>query len=96
MLTDLPKECIREIMLRLSDHRDILHLGQCNLDLYYMSLDISIWERLAQYHFSEKQMLNFISDDDLGEGTDWHSVYQKCHRLVGHRTKNDTAHICRI
>ena len=96
MLTDLPKECIREIMLRLSDHRDILHLGQCNLDLYYMSLDISIWERLAQYHFSEKQMLNFISDDDLGEGTDWHSVYQKCQRLVGHRTKNDTAHICRI
>ena len=75
-------------MLRLSDHRDILHLGQCNLDLYYMSLDISIWERLAQYHFSEKQMLNFISDDDLGEGTDWHSVYQKCHRLVCHRAKN--------
>lgn len=26
-LLDLPKECIIEIMMKLSDHRDLIHLG---------------------------------------------------------------------
>lgn len=83
MFTDLPKECIREIMLNFSDHRDLLHLGQCNLDLYYMTQDVSLWEHLTQFHFTEKQMLNFICEDDLGEGTNWETVFQKCHKKHG-------------
>ena len=69
-------------MLRLNDHRDLLHLGQCNLDLYYMSLDASLWERLAQTHFTEKQLLSVMSEEDFGEGTDWCSVHQKCYKYV--------------
>ena len=80
MFMDLPKECIREIMLNFSDHRDLVHLGQCNRDLYYMTQDMSLWERLTQFHFTEKQMLNFICEDDIGEGTNWLSVFEKCHR----------------
>lgn len=95
MFMDLPKECIREIMLGFSEPRDLLRLGQCNLDLYYMTQDMSLWENLAQFHFTEKQMLNFLSEEDIGEGTEWRNVFKKCHRKYGSKkVYGDSVGLC--
>ncbi|XP_053396481.1 F-box only protein 25-like [Mercenaria mercenaria] len=96
-LTDLPKECIREIMLKLSDHRDIINLGKTCSELYYVTQDSSIWQKLVQYHFSEKQMSMFIEDTEYIDSTVsvWQHLHHKCSKKFGlKKTYTDQLVIC--
>lgn len=96
-LTDLPKECIREIMLRLTDHKDIINLGKTCSDLYYMTQDSSIWQKLVQYHFTEKQMYTFIEDTEYIDtsASVWQQLHAKCSKKYGLKKKyTDQLVIC--
>lgn len=96
-LTDLPKECIREILLRVSDHKDLINLGRTCSELYYMIQDSSIWQRLVQYHFTEKQMTVFIEDTEYTDSdvSVWQHLQHKCSRKFGlKRPYTDQLVIC--
>ncbi|KAL4228439.1 F-box only protein 32 [Mactra antiquata] len=83
-LMDLPKECIREIISKLSDHKDIVNLGQTCWDMYYMAEESNIWEKLVQYHFNEKQIDTFIGATDCLSSTClWQDLHNKCYRKYG-------------
>lgn len=82
-LTDLPKECLREIILKFSDHRDIIHLGQTCWDLYYMCQDTTVWEKITQYNYTEKQMTTFHENTDYSDWTAWQQLYHSCFRKYG-------------
>lgn len=82
-LTDLPKEVVREILLKLSDHRDIVHLGQTCTDMYYMTDDSSLWQQLVQYHFTEKQINTFIEESVDSTVSVWQQLHMRCYRNFG-------------
>ncbi|KAL3869100.1 hypothetical protein ACJMK2_041825 [Sinanodonta woodiana] len=81
-LLDLPKECLYNIISRLTDHRDIIWLGSANSYLYELTHDPFIWEKLCYYHFTEKQMMKYINVVD-DESLHWLSLYRKCSRKFG-------------
>ncbi|KAK3592058.1 hypothetical protein CHS0354_019314 [Potamilus streckersoni] len=83
-LLDLPKECLYNIISRLTDHRDIIMLGSANSYLYELTCDPFIWEKLCYYHFTEKQMMKYIDVTD-DESHHWLSLYRKCSRKYGLR-----------
>ncbi|XP_052811940.1 F-box only protein 25-like [Mya arenaria] len=85
ILTDLPKECIFEIMLKFTDHRDVVNLGLACWDLYYMSRSTIVWEKLVPYHFTEKQMYTFAELEDHTEGEGLINLYRNCYKKFGLR-----------
>lgn len=53
---DLPEECVREILFRLADHRDLLSAAEaCGL-AQQLSAEQRLWKRLCRFHFSPVQI----------------------------------------
>jgi len=59
---DLPEECVREILFRLADHRDLLAAAEAYDIARKVSNEKRLWKRLCQFHFSTHQ-INFILDE---------------------------------
>lgn len=59
-LLDLPVSLQLNIMHRLSDGRDLVSLGQVCPDLGVLTEDRLLWKNLCQYHFTERQVPDFI------------------------------------
>lgn len=55
-LSDLPLHMLNNILYRFSDGWDIVTLGQVTPTLSMLSEDRSLWKKLCQYHFAEKQV----------------------------------------
>lgn len=62
-LFDLPKECLYNIISRLSNPMDILNLGQTCSYLNILCTDSLLWQQLCFLHFSEKQIASLTGDD---------------------------------
>lgn len=54
--TNLPTEMIREILLRLSDHRDLVNSAKASPVMRTMIDNQYIWKQLCRYHFNEQQL----------------------------------------
>ncbi|ELU04599.1 hypothetical protein CAPTEDRAFT_225834 [Capitella teleta] len=52
-LTDLPDDVLREILLRLPDHTDLLSMSEVDKRLQEVSNDEEIWKELTLFHFGE-------------------------------------------
>lgn len=86
-LTDLPTELIREILLRLSDYRDLLNSGQA-YDVMKALLDEQyIWKQLCYFHFTYQQIHNVLEN---GKGKlrysnriDWQQLFHHLRRKFG-------------
>ena len=53
---DLPEECVREILFRLADHRDLLSAAEaCGL-AQKLSAEQRLWKRLCRFHFTPVQI----------------------------------------
>ncbi|CAH0546973.1 unnamed protein product [Brassicogethes aeneus] len=77
----LPEECIREIILRLSDHRDLTSSSQsCKLMASIVD-EQRIWRELTQFHFSPRQIELVLPKDD--EKIEWKTVYHALKRTIG-------------
>jgi len=59
---DLPEECVREILFRLADHRDLLAAAEAYDIAHKVSAEKRLWKRLCRFHFSPHQ-INFILDE---------------------------------
>ena len=52
----LPEECIREILLKLSDPRDVESAGDTCAVMGAIARERRVWRELAQTHFTPQQI----------------------------------------
>lgn len=60
---DLPAELIRTILLQLSDYKDLMNSGQVNDTMKSFLDEQYIWRELCKYHFTNKQIKQFLSNN---------------------------------
>jgi F-box protein 25/32 len=60
----LPEECVREILLRLSDSKDLERAGRACQTMNTIAREKRVWRELVQTHFS-KQQVSFFNDFSL-------------------------------
>ncbi|VDI77568.1 F-box protein 25/32 [Mytilus galloprovincialis] len=80
MFLDLPKECVYNIISKLSNPKDILNLGQACSDLNIICKDSLLWQQLCFLHFSEKQVASLITDDLDYSDINWTHMFHVCKR----------------
>ena len=84
-LQDLPEECVRAILLRLTHHTDL----QCAGEAYSMMANIieekRIWQQLCKFHWSEEQVSYTIKCYPYLQQSplDWKKVYTRMKRCYG-------------
>lgn len=52
----LPEECIREVVLRLSDHRDLSAAADACDELTAIVNEQRVWRELTRFHFTKQQI----------------------------------------
>ena len=82
-MDELPPECVRDILLRLPDHKDLERCGDAWALMGQLVQDQQIWRRLTKHHFT-KQQIEFAIDKEELILTDWKKIYHKMRRY-GHR-----------
>ncbi|KAL5017398.1 hypothetical protein ScPMuIL_006987 [Solemya velum] len=93
--SDLPEECIRDILMCLTDHRDIIHTGQTNSVVQELSERQLLWKQLCFFHFTNKQLLIFLPEHMNEMMVDWKYIYRRCVKRFGKRdTFADMLAIC--
>lgn len=77
LINTLPEECIREILLRLSDPKDLERAGDTCLTMNTIAREKRVWRELVQTHFT-KQQIEFIMNEkpDLRGHKDWKIIYK--------------------
>merc|ERR1712223_2038151 len=55
-MESLPEECVREILCKLSDHRDVDNAGRTTPTMSYIVAEKRIWRELVQAHFTASQV----------------------------------------
>lgn len=55
-LQDLPEECIREIILRINDHRDLESSSAAWTLMAALASEQRVWRELTQFHFNQNQI----------------------------------------
>lgn len=80
-LHDLPEECIREIILRISDHRDLESSSAAWGLMASLVSEQRVWRELTNFHYTEMQ-IKFIFDklgilEEVKNVKDWKRVYHE-------------------
>ena len=60
LVSALPEECIREILLRLSDPRDLEQASKTCEAMKAVASEKRVWRELVQTHFTKMQVSFFI------------------------------------
>lgn len=79
-MSDLPDDCVREILARLTHHRDIINTGLTEERVFDLSQEKEIWKDLCLFHFDNFQILSLIADESQlqnYQSADWKSLYKK-------------------
>lgn len=80
-LLQLPEECIREIILRLSDHRDLTSSAQSCEQMASIVGEQRVWRELTKFHFTPQQIDLVLPKDS--EKIDWKNVYHLLKKTFG-------------
>ena len=76
LVSALPEECIREILLRLSDPKDVERAGDTCQTMSTIAREKRVWRELAQTHFTKQQIDSILADrPDLA--ADWKQLYKR-------------------
>lgn len=59
-LQDLPEECVREIILRINDHRDLEASSAAWTLMAALASEQRVWRELTQFHFTKPQIDQII------------------------------------
>ncbi|KAG1668873.1 F-box only protein 25 [Nymphon striatum] len=93
-LTDMPEEVVREILLRLSDHKDLQTCGQAYAVMQGLIEEQHIWRELCKFHFTEQQLKHIL--DQENSPRKWQQIYHKLRRKFGMREDYaETLYLCR-
>lgn len=71
----LPEECIREVILRLSDHKDLTASAQACEQMAAIVGEQRIWRELTKFHFTQQQ-IDLVLPKNENEKVDWKKIYQ--------------------
>ncbi|CAH1774209.1 unnamed protein product [Owenia fusiformis] len=84
-LSDLPDDCIRNILVQLSDHIDLVHSGETQQSMYNISSDNQMWKQMCLFHFNDVQLATMLQrlGGSFEEGVDWKLLYKKLVRRHG-------------
>ncbi|XP_064606241.1 F-box only protein 32-like [Liolophura sinensis] len=82
---DLPDDCIRDILFRLADHKDVLHTGMTNTSIYDMSQEVLLWKQLCMFHFTPMQLLTFLPQETQDDNPNWKYLYRRCVKRFGRK-----------
>ncbi|XP_060861713.1 F-box only protein 32 isoform X1 [Metopolophium dirhodum] len=80
----LPEECVREVLLRLADHRDLERSAHAWGVMARLVDELRIWRELCQFHFSPRQIQSVI-DSSPSTSEDWQLIYHKLRKCYGLR-----------
>ncbi|XP_074035132.1 F-box only protein 25 isoform X2 [Leptinotarsa decemlineata] len=80
-LLQLPEECIREIILRLSDHRDLTASAETCEQMASIVGEQRVWRELTKFHFTPQQI--DIAMPKSNDETDWKTVYHTLKKTYG-------------
>ncbi|KAF4528736.1 hypothetical protein B566_EDAN016904 [Ephemera danica] len=90
-LQSLPEECVREVLLRLSDHKDLQRAGEAWGVMQRVSDEERIWRELCHFHFTPAQLNKALEEataaatSEDNTTTDWQQLYHKLRRVYGLR-----------
>lgn len=78
-LTELPEECIRKIILQMSDHKDLESATSAWSLMAYIIQEQRIWRELSKFHFSQQQIDSILEKmsllDTLDRHRNWQTIY---------------------
>ena len=79
-LSDLPDDCVRQILLRFTDSQDIINTGLVDNRVFDLSQERTVWKDLCLFHFDNAQILSLTSNGvNLQNLTsaDWNTLYER-------------------
>ena len=84
LTSSLPEECIREIVLRLSDPKDVERVGDTCEVMRAVARERRVWRELVQTHYNPAQ-IEFVlkAKPELGQSKDWEALYKALRRKFG-------------
>lgn len=92
---NLPEECVREILLRLTDHKDLESSSKAYSVMSRVVDEQRIWRELTQFHFTQQQ-INFILNTMSTPVQDWQPVYHRLRKAFGLREEYaEVIQLCR-
>jgi len=93
----LPEECIREILLRLSDSADLVRAGEVMPTMSMIVKERRLWRELVQSHFTSLQVEFILSrQPELGEKKLYKDLYYALKKQFGLREEyTDLLEMCR-
>ncbi|XP_068618195.1 F-box only protein 25 isoform X2 [Battus philenor] len=95
-LHDLPEECIREIMLRISDHRDLDAASSAWSVMASVCSEQRVWRELVMFHFTQQQLNTVLTKEE--KDVDWKKLFHQLRKLYGLREEAqyaETLSLCR-
>lgn len=86
-LHDLPEECVREIILRITDYKDLDASASAWSLMAALISEQRVWRELSHYHFN-KQQIDFILDkmclqDTKERHRNWQAIYHALRKTYG-------------
>ncbi|VVC91028.1 unnamed protein product [Leptidea sinapis] len=91
----MPEECVREILLRIADHRDLDAASSAWSVMASVCSEQRVWRELVSFHFSKHQVDSVHKAD---EDPDWKKLFHQLRKLYGLREDAqyaETLSLCR-
>ncbi|KAI0213870.1 F-box only protein 25 [Lamellibrachia satsuma] len=82
-LTDLPDDCIRQILLRLADHKDVVNAGLTDQRTFNLAEEQLLWKELCLFHFDPLQMCAVIRRNESMQQLSWKVLYLRLMKRYG-------------
>ncbi|CAO1423012.1 unnamed protein product [Diamesa hyperborea] len=88
-LNEMPEECIRKIILQISDHKDLESAASAWSLMAYIVQEQRIWKELAHFHFTTLQIDTILEKmslmDTLERHRNWQTIYHTLRKKYGLR-----------
>jgi len=85
-MQELPEECVREILCRLSDYKDVDNAGRATPTMQFIVKEKRIWRELVQAHFTKNETQFVINKrPELAERKSWRNLYLALRKQFGLR-----------
>jgi len=76
-MSDLPDDCIREILLRLNNHQDLVNTGLTEVRTFQLVQEKQFWHNLCIFHFTNEQWSSVLKRDECIDTLPWPLLYKR-------------------
>ena len=79
---ELPEECIRKILLQLSDHKDLESSADAWSLMSFIIQEQRIWKELSHFHFTDSQIDQILEKMSLQDTKERHRNWQTIYHAL--------------